>query len=154
MFSPRLDERPVMFARRKRCGFYCRPLTSPDRTGRNRALLAFPAQPCEICGKEPGGRGTVDRHHRDSDRLNNDPSNITFLCRRHHVAAHRASDGMIGGGARPRVAGLLRDRAVGQAMEAAGLVRSGMTYQEAAATMRVHPYTVRRWFRKSPEGKP
>lgn len=37
-------------------------------------------KPCEVCGAEP-----TDAHHEDYDR----PLAVTFLCRRHHLAAHR-----------------------------------------------------------------
>jgi HNH endonuclease len=50
-------------------------------TGRNRALRAFPARPCQKCGAEKS-----DRHHIDANTLNNDASNIAFLCRRCHMA--------------------------------------------------------------------
>lgn len=52
--------------------------------GRQRARRLFPGpQICEIagCGKQ------AERHHKDDNTANNDPSNIAFLCRRHHVLA-------------------------------------------------------------------
>jgi len=58
--------------------------------GRRRARTAFATQPCAECG------ATVDqipihRHHVDGDTLNNDPSNIRFLCARHHQRTHRTT---------------------------------------------------------------
>lgn len=70
-------------------------VTRPDQTGRARAESLYAIRPCEVCGREPSGRGSVERHHIDSDRLNNGPSNIRFLCRKHHIAAHRVGDGRI-----------------------------------------------------------
>lgn len=52
--------------------------------GRQRARKLFPgALVCEIagCGKK------AERHHKDDNTANNDPSNIAFLCHRHHVHA-------------------------------------------------------------------
>lgn len=40
----------------------------------------FPLQPCEVCGSEKS-----ERHHRDDNTLNNNPANIQFLCRKHHM---------------------------------------------------------------------
>jgi hypothetical protein len=37
-------------------------------------------QPCEVCGEEK-----TDAHHHDYDR----PLAVKWLCRRHHVLAHR-----------------------------------------------------------------
>ncbi|WP_199224013.1 HNH endonuclease [Paraconexibacter algicola] len=51
--------------------------------GRKRARTFYPdAPPCEVCGDERS-----ERHHVDGDTLNNRPSNIQFLCRKHHIAA-------------------------------------------------------------------
>jgi hypothetical protein len=51
--------------------------------GRDRARRWFSLKPCEACGSERS-----ERHHRDENPLNNDPSNIQFLCRRHHKQLH------------------------------------------------------------------
>ena len=60
-----------------------RAVNHPDTAGRARALKLYPdTQPCEACGKTGRGRGVIDRHHRDSDRMNNSPENIAFLCRK------------------------------------------------------------------------
>lgn len=48
--------------------------------GRSRARALYDLGPCEECG----GAG-FDRHHRDGDTLNNDPSNVRVLCRRCHM---------------------------------------------------------------------
>lgn len=124
-------------------------MTHPDKRGRYLAERLYPVEePCEVCGKAGKGRGVIDRHHRDSNRLNNDPSNIAFLCRRHHQAAHRLTDGKVGGGARPRVAKLGHDRGVARAAYARALKASGWTVDEIAAEMGVHPVSVFRWFRQ------
>lgn len=52
--------------------------------GRKRAERRFPAVECSVCGRKP-----AERHHIDSNPLNNDPGNIAILCRSCHVAAHR-----------------------------------------------------------------
>lgn len=50
---------------------------------RRRAQKELPPGECEVCG-DP-----ADRHHVDRDILNNDPSNIRYLCRSHHIQLHR-----------------------------------------------------------------
>lgn len=125
-------------------------VTKADKQGRHIARRDYPAQPCEVCGRAPSGRGTVDRHHRNSDRLDNRPENIAFLCRKHHHEAHRASDGMVGGGPRPRVASMFREQAVARSKEARRLAAEGYTVPEIARRMGVDPWSVHRWFRKYP----
>lgn len=49
------------------------------QTGRYRAEKLFKIKPCEKCGKRKS-----ERHHIDSNPINNHPSNIMFLCRKHH----------------------------------------------------------------------
>ena len=49
-------------------------------TGNHRAQIMYPLEPCEVCGSEKS-----ERHHKDDDTLNNDRSNIQFLCRKHHM---------------------------------------------------------------------
>jgi len=61
------------------------PSSNHRSTGSQRAERAFPAQPCEMCGAEP-----ADRHHRDLNYMNNEPENIQFLCRKHHLRLHAA----------------------------------------------------------------
>lgn len=61
------------------------PATAVDKRGRRIARETYPdTQPCEVCGKTGRGRGVIDRHHRNSDRLDNRAENIAFLCRKHH----------------------------------------------------------------------
>ena len=48
--------------------------------GRDRAQRWYKSAPCEICGSPKS-----DRHHKDGDTSNNSPSNIQFLCRKHHM---------------------------------------------------------------------
>lgn len=120
----------------------------PDRLGRGRALHMYPdVQPCEACGRD---RGVIDRHHRNADRLDNGPENIAFLCRRCHNAAHRALDGRIGGGPRPRIAAMFRAEAEARSIEARRLGVSGLGTAAIAAALGVHPDSVTRWFRKYP----
>ena len=48
--------------------------------GRDRARRMYShQQPCRICGRP------AERHHEDENPLNNEPSNIDWLCRRHHM---------------------------------------------------------------------
>lgn len=98
-----------------------------------------------------GGRGRVQRHHNDGDRMNNTRENIAFLCVKHHKDAHRALDGKIGGGARPRINQLLTDRATANAQRARTMRASGMSSGAIGKELRVHPTSVLRWFRKYPE---
>jgi len=114
-----------------------------DELGRAEARRLYPSQPCEDCGAR-----VAHRHHVNGDRQNNERSNIRFLCRRHHVAAHRVLDGHVGGGVRPRVNKMLRDRAVSSWGDAEYMRAQGLTVREAAAILGVHPVTVFRWRRK------
>ena len=51
-------------------------------SGRRRAQRLYPhVGLCEMCGK-----ARAERHHRNSDTLDNSPENIGFLCRRCHMA--------------------------------------------------------------------
>lgn len=60
------------------------PRVDVAANGHNFAKRWFPMpELCEACEKVP----PVDRHHRDGNSQNNDPSNIAFLCRRCHMAA-------------------------------------------------------------------
>jgi hypothetical protein len=54
-------------------------LTSPT-AGRKRACRAYKIGPCDRCNA-PGR----DRHHKDENTLNNNPSNVVILCRRCHM---------------------------------------------------------------------
>jgi len=49
-------------------------------SGRSRAERKFPSKPCQICGK-----GNAERHHKDGDTSNNEPTNVVFLCRKCHM---------------------------------------------------------------------
>jgi hypothetical protein len=50
------------------------------KRGWHRAERKFAMTPCEVCG-EPG----KDRHHKDANPLNNDPSNVLKVCRKCHM---------------------------------------------------------------------
>ena len=52
-----------------------------ENTGRQRAIRMYSSRQCIICGK-PG-----ERHHKDGNTLNNNPDNVVFLCRSHHMEA-------------------------------------------------------------------
>lgn len=158
IFRPRL-------AVRQFCSSECydewrkaRPSSQDARMrGRNRARLWFAPRPCEVCGamsrpELKGAAAMIQRHHRDGDQMNNDPSNIAFLCQPDHTEEHRGMRALgIGrkvGGPRPRIVALMHDRAVQSWTMASALLAQGMTYAEVAADFRVHPDTVRRWERK------
>lgn len=51
---------------------------------RKRARRLFVLDKCEKCGAK-----AEDRHHKDRDPGNNEPSNIIGLCRPCHIAAHK-----------------------------------------------------------------
>ena len=69
--------------------------------GRCRALRMYPPQPCHICGK------VAERHHKDGDTLNNEPSNIEWLCRKHHMEADGRMDRRENGQFRSKESALL-----------------------------------------------
>lgn len=98
-----------------------------------------------------GGRGRVQRHHRDGDRLNNTRKNIAFLCVKHHKDAHRSLDNAVGGGARPRIAAMMRERAIESARTARVMRDNGWDTRQIALELGVDPWTVLRWFRKYPK---
>jgi hypothetical protein len=80
--------------------FYCKPScrimpkleNSPSwkgdaitfMSGRDRARKIYGQKPCEQCGKEK-----TDIHHIDGNPVNNERSNVMFLCRKHHVAIEK-----------------------------------------------------------------
>lgn len=52
-----------------------------ERGGRTRALRTYPdIGSCSKCGAPK-----AERHHKDQNTANNDPSNIEILCRRCHM---------------------------------------------------------------------
>lgn len=50
-----------------------------ENSGRMRALRHIRCQPCRICGNKG------EHHHIDGNTLNNELTNIDYLCRRHHM---------------------------------------------------------------------
>lgn len=155
----RHDERDRQWEIRLYCSTHCwdthRPVTKPKATGRGRANILYPGESCSVCGKPYGGRGNVQRHHTDGDTMNNNRSNIAFLCTTHHMQAHKLRDGRgPGGGARPRVARMVHDRAVAKFQKAIPLSDAGLIHEEIAARLGVSRSTVSRWFRKYEQGKP
>lgn len=70
--------------------------TDPQ-TGRARAerMYSLEGKVCEVCGTT--NYDTVERHHKNGNPLNNEPENIQFLCRYHHMIV----DGRIQKPARP-----------------------------------------------------
>ena len=47
---------------------------------RGRAIRRYALKECELCGKP-----SCDRHHKDGNTRNNEPTNIQILCRRCHM---------------------------------------------------------------------
>jgi hypothetical protein len=121
-----------------------------DDYGRYLARMLYPERrSCEVCGVDYF-EGYVGRHHVNSDRLDNRPENIRYLCRLHHNAAHRISDGMLGGGPRPRVAARQRQAAIERAQMARELLADGLTHADVGRRMGFDPASVYRWLRKYP----
>lgn len=53
-----------------------------DASGRARAQRMYiPIGKCQRCGEKPA----LDRHHKDGNTANNDPDNVSFLCRSCHM---------------------------------------------------------------------
>lgn len=83
-----------------------RPLRSTNpQTGRQRANYWYTVpDACDRCEKA----GKVERHHKDSNPLNNDAGNIAFLCRRCHMEVDgrlsRTYDATCKSGRHPRTA--------------------------------------------------
>jgi len=58
-----------------------KPDTTNPQTGRGRARARYKQkEPCVVCNSPD-----AERHHRDGNALNNEPSNVPFLCRRCHM---------------------------------------------------------------------
>lgn len=59
-----------------------RKVDATAQAGRKRAREMYPGpHACDVCGS------SAEIHHRDGNPLNNDRSNIAFLCRKHHIRA-------------------------------------------------------------------
>jgi hypothetical protein len=54
-----------------------------SHAGHQRAIRRY--RELGVCQHDGCSADAVDRHHVDGDGNNNDPSNIRFLCRRHHM---------------------------------------------------------------------
>jgi hypothetical protein len=54
------------------------------KTGRSRAERIYPDAPT-ACDRYGVAGKRLDRHHKDENTLNNERSNISFLCRRCHM---------------------------------------------------------------------
>ncbi len=57
-------------------------------TARKKALTLFAAERCELAHIGGCGVLVLERHHKDEDPRNNDPSNVIVLCRSHHKLVH------------------------------------------------------------------
>ena len=83
--------------------------TGPTRrTGRTRAQIAYPPEPCDVCGTLP-----VHRHHVNGDTMDNRRENIRFLCPPHHVSVGHPGTWGGGGwdaGTRARIGAEVRKR--------------------------------------------
>jgi uncharacterized protein YlaI len=110
-------------------------------SARNRAFHAYSLDgvSCERCEQQPA----IDRHHVDGNTINNDPSNIQFLCRRCHMEVDGRLTAFVEGPKRPRSAGrveadkLLRERPDLPGVEVARLTGvSEATISRAKAALR------------------
>lgn len=87
--------RTLRAGRSRGCGHHPKPTASVRRgaghpswrgelasteAGHARARRRYPLGACVRCG-----RPATDRHHKDADPLNNEPSNVEVLCRRCHM---------------------------------------------------------------------
>ncbi len=63
------------------------------QSGRERAIRKYPFEPCTVCGSLKS-----ERHHKDGNTLNNERSNIQFLCRKHHMQIDGRKTGVDLGG--------------------------------------------------------
>ena len=80
---------PEQVEKRKRAGaasHHWQGDKASPKAGRKRAIKLYrEIGPCEECGAVK-----TERHHKDENPANNHPSNIAILCRKCHMAAHRA----------------------------------------------------------------
>ena len=72
------------------------PRWGPLCTGCNKARwgmpwLKFRGHSCEYCDRKPMFRRSLDVHHRDGDKTNNDPDNLTTIC----ATCHRELEGFL-----------------------------------------------------------
>lgn len=84
-FNGRLED-PTVFLNRRYCDLICSGLahrTLTDAALSNRARV-YRKDQCETCGTTV----TLQVHHLDEDRTNNDPSNLMTLCRPCHTKWH------------------------------------------------------------------
>jgi hypothetical protein len=58
------------------------------KKGRRRNLSGFKFGTCDRCGFVPEHPQQLDIHHRDGNRLNNDPANLQTLCANCHRLQH------------------------------------------------------------------
>ncbi len=56
-----------------------------------RPWMAFTKDSCEMCGYTPMFKGSLDVHHRDGDKSNNDPDNYMTVC----ASCHRELEHLI-----------------------------------------------------------
>lgn len=70
-------------------------------SARCRTRRMYAQQPCRICGRP------AERHHKDGNTLNNEPSNIDWLCRKHHMEADGRMDRRENGKFRSKESALL-----------------------------------------------
>lgn len=69
---------------RARCGV-C------HRARNGKPWLRFRGESCDYCGLKPLFSRTLDVHHRDGDKTNNEPDNLDTIC----ASCHREIEGLI-----------------------------------------------------------
>jgi hypothetical protein len=78
------------FRRRRFCSLNCNHewlrLQAPptDNAGRRRAQKMYKALKCQKCG----AKQNLQRHHKDGNPKNNQPTNVSVLCWRCHMVSH------------------------------------------------------------------
>ena len=62
----------------------------------DRPWLKFRGSSCEMCNYTPFFPGSLDVHHIDGDKNNNDPSNLSTLCATCHRELHQMENHLDG----------------------------------------------------------
>ena len=91
--------------RNKGYGRYGATCNACHKATYQRPYLKFRGTECEICSHRPMFRGSLDVHHRDGDKKNDDPSNLQTLC----ATCHREMEAFLRevGGNSEKAEGLL-----------------------------------------------
>lgn len=89
---PIANDHKGRYAQRRFCSLQCfgksrvHPSIKPN-TGRKYAQGLFAASECSVCGVTH----SLERHHRDENPANNEPSNVQIVCKTCHKNIHVAN---------------------------------------------------------------